>query len=444
MRIPTCLGKRYKIKGKLGQGTFGFVFEAIDLVTGEIVAIKIASPKADRPGVLQHEARISEGFGGGASAEVGFPKFHCCSVHVMSRYGTASQDSVHYMVMERLGPSLDLLQKFVGPRLSMKTTLLLMLQMINRVEIFHSKGFIHRDLKPHNFAMGWGDQGYTVYLLDFGLSGRYVDQKRKHISMATGKGLIGTPWYCSINAHDGYELSRRDDIESLFYIMLYLLHGKLPWRSVQATDTSKYCAAIRMLKSGPEMKLLLQSLPQPLRNFFYHARGLGFETKPNYSMLRDLLRKLFFTLGYANDHVYDWMLRKKPQGASPSPTNVTASSKSTATTTSNTSLIHLSGSTAKPSNATANLPSSAPLLSQTPSMASVTSRGSSIAEEEGHHGHVPGHVPGDPHHPPSPRGRAACLRVPASSSRPPPNPKNADAGNTDSKNDLPTFPYDPV
>ena len=76
-------------QGESGQGTFGFVFEAIDLHTGETVAIKSASPKADRPEVFQHEGRISEGFGGGASAQVGLPKFHCCSVHVMARHGTA-------------------------------------------------------------------------------------------------------------------------------------------------------------------------------------------------------------------------------------------------------------------------------------------------------------------------------------------------------------------
>mmetsp|Transcript_19977 Transcript_19977/g.35607 ORF Transcript_19977/g.35607 Transcript_19977/m.35607 type:complete len:433 (-) Transcript_19977:8-1306(-) len=432
MRIPTCLGQRYKIKGKLGQGTFGFVFEAIDLQTGDSVAIKIASPKADRPEVLQHEARVSEGFGGGGNPEVGFPKFYCCSVHLNTSvpitHQNAHQECVFYMVMERLGPSLDLLQKFVGPCLSMKTTLLLMLQMLNRVELFHSKGFIHRDLKPHNFTMGWGDKGYIVYLVDFGLAGRFVDSQRKHIPMATGKGLIGTPWYCSINAHDGYELSRRDDVESLFYIMLFMLHGKLPWRSVHATDTAEYSAAIRSLKTGTEMKMVLQTLPQPLHKFFFHARGLGFETKPNYSMLRDLLRKLFFTMGYANDHMYDWMLKKRTRAVPDSSAVSSGATKST--TSSSVSGIQLSSSTAKPSNATANLPSAAVLLSQTPSMASVTSRGSSTTEEDGH---APGHAPADQqHYVPVPRPRP-CLRVPAS--------KSVVGVNADVKNN---FPYDPI
>jgi hypothetical protein len=114
MKIPACLGGRYRLQSRLGSGTFGCVFEAIDTQTGEIVAIKISSPKGRRPDLLKHEAHICEGFGGRQEVEDGFPKF----------YGF-HDDQVCYIVMERLGPNLDVVLKFTGPLLSLKTTLLL-------------------------------------------------------------------------------------------------------------------------------------------------------------------------------------------------------------------------------------------------------------------------------------------------------------------------------
>jgi len=102
--------------------------------------------------------------------------------------------------------------------------------MITRLESMHNNNFIHRDMKPDNFLMGLKGKAAVVYVIDFGLSKRYRDPKTgQHIPYRDGKSLTGTARYASVNTHIGIEQSRRDDLESIGYILLYLLKGSLPW-----------------------------------------------------------------------------------------------------------------------------------------------------------------------------------------------------------------------
>lgn len=102
--------------------------------------------------------------------------------------------------------------------------------MVQRLEYLHNNHFIHRDMKPDNFLVGVGKKEYMLYMIDFGLAKRYRDPKTgEHIPYRDNKSLTGTARYASVNTHLGIEQSRRDDLESICYILIYFLKGTLPW-----------------------------------------------------------------------------------------------------------------------------------------------------------------------------------------------------------------------
>ena len=142
-----------------------------------------------------------------------------------------SEAGCNVMVVDLLGKSLEDFLDRQNRHLSYKTVAMLGHQMVDRVEWMHTQGIIHRDIKPDNFLMGLGDTAHKLHLIDFGLSKRYRDRKTKqHIPYVDEKKLTGTARYCSINTHLGAEQSRRDDLESIAYLMIYLVRGKLPWQ----------------------------------------------------------------------------------------------------------------------------------------------------------------------------------------------------------------------
>lgn len=286
------VGGRYKVSRKIGSGSFGDIFLGTDSSTSDEIAIKRESVKSRHPQLL-YEAKIYRILAGG----VGVPAVHW--------YGMAGEYSM--MVMDLLGPSLEDLLCHCDRRFSLKTALMLADQMINRLEYVHAKGIIHRDIKPDNFLVGLGRKAGQVYIIDFGLAKKYRDSKTQlHIPYRDDKALTGTARYASVNTHLGIEQSRRDDLEAVGYVLVYLLLGKLPWQGLPArTQGHKYELIMRKKMETP-LEDLCRHVPGEFATYLIYCRSLRFEDRPDYSYVRRLLRDLFLREGYHYDSMWDW------------------------------------------------------------------------------------------------------------------------------------------
>ncbi|KAK9211880.1 hypothetical protein WN943_001258 [Citrus x changshan-huyou] len=218
------------------------------------------------------------------------------------------------LVMDLLGPSLEDLFNFCSRKLSLKTVLMLADQMINRVEFVHSKSFLHRDIKPDNFLMGLGRRANQVYIIDFGLAKKYRDTStHQHIPYRENKNLTGTARYASMNTHLGIEQSRRDDLESLGYVLMYFLRGSLPWQGLKAGTKKQKYEKISEKKVSTSIEALCRGYPTEFASYFHYCRSLRFDDKPDYAYLKRIFRDLFIREGFQFDYVFDWTILKYQQ-----------------------------------------------------------------------------------------------------------------------------------
>lgn len=291
------VGGRYKLIRKIGSGSFGDIYLALNLTNGEEVAVKLEAVRARHPQLL-YESKVYRLLQGG----VGIP-------HV--RWFGQEKD-YNVLVLDLLGPSLEDLFNFCSRRFTMKTVLMLADQMIGRIEYVQNKNFIHRDIKPDNFLMGIGRHCNKVYLIDFGLAKKYRDSHTKaHIPYREDKNLTGTARYASINAHLGFEQARRDDMESLGYVLMYFNRSSLPWQGLRAATKKQKYEKISEKKMSTPIEVLCSRFPAEFAMYLNYCRGLRFEEMPDYMYLRQLFRILFRTLNHQYDYVFDWSMLKQ-------------------------------------------------------------------------------------------------------------------------------------
>ena len=295
--------KKYTINTKnlLGKGSFGRIYSGINKETGEEVAIKVELRNTDQPQLI-YENKIYKLLQGG----FGFPKV----------YEFSTESKYNILIMDLLGSSIESLLNKSHKKFSFLTCLMIIDQIVTRLEYIHSKNLLHRDIKPDNFLIGRGNKKNIIYAIDFGLSKKFRDSKTGlHIPYRDGKDLTGTARYASINTHLGIEQSRRDDIEAVGYMMIYLMKGRLPWQGQVNSNPKKKYDRIKKIKIDLKLNDLCEGLPKETIKFIQYARDMKFEDKPDYNYLRNLLKRMAAKNGLKMDtSKFDWIVNSNENG----------------------------------------------------------------------------------------------------------------------------------
>ena len=253
------INKKYNLISKIGEGSFGSIYKAENIRTREYVAIKV-EPINSSTNLLKNESVIYQYL----LNTIGIPN--------VKWYG--KDDKNYYMVINLLDKSLEELKE-QRQKFSLKLTLQIGLQLLNLLKSIHNKGLLHRDIKPDNFLLGLNNNKNQLYLIDFGFCKTYLNND-KHIEMKKTSGMIGSLTYASLNAHNMIELSRRDDLESLGYMLIYFLLGNLPWKQERdVNNIIKYKTNI----------ILDNKIPEIIKKYMIYVRNLEFNETPDYELL---------------------------------------------------------------------------------------------------------------------------------------------------------------
>ncbi len=301
---------------KIAEGGFGEVF-ASRLEDGTDVVVKREKRSIKHP-QLHLEWRVYKMLGARAGDPTATRHW---GIPIVYRYDEG--DLYRNMTMQRLGKNLEQLrlERPTG-RFSLKTVLMLGDQLITHLKFMHSRGILHRDIKPQNMLIGVGKKSHVVFLVDMGLSKCFIFfNTREHIPYETGRPFLGTPRYAPLSMHQGLQSGRCRDLEALGYVLAYLYLGKLPWQHCLPSKKGQSPVKATYAAKVKTMDALFEQLPAEFKEFITYCQDLPFNAKPNY----DKLRGIFRTCAARNDicvdpgtgettydQVFDWTSRRRP------------------------------------------------------------------------------------------------------------------------------------
>ena len=288
--------QKFKIIKRIGKGAFGSVYLGKDLSKEEYVAIKLEI-RDQNDIILERETYILYMLKG-----LGIPQ--------VIAYGHNLKYNI--LIQELLGKSLDNLLFDKKYKFSLKDSCMAGIQILDRLEYIHNKGIIHRDIKADNFLIGIKKKE-IIYIIDFGLAKQYLNNKTgKHVKYCVNKKWSGTSRFASANTLKGIEPSRRDDMESFCYLLLYLMKGSLPWDQINEPSEINEILIIYKMKEYMPADIMFKDLPWQMSEFYKYCKNLNFEQKPNYNYLRKLLINILEYIGEKNDLYFSWIINISP------------------------------------------------------------------------------------------------------------------------------------
>ena len=286
--------QKYRTIKKLGEGSFGKVYKAE--YNSEFYAIKFED-REEGQNLLENEATIMSYLKG--------------SPHIPKVRSYGFKGNYNILVMQLLGKSLeDLFNE--RKKFSFKTASMLGYQMLTVLEYVHERHVIHRDIKPDNFALGYGELNAYLYLVDFGLAKKYRSSKTlKHYPYIKKKKLTGTARYASIHAMEEMEQSRRDDLEAVGYVLIYFIRGNLPWQGLKLKSKEDRYKKILEKKKEVSTEELCSECPREFFEYVDYTKKMGYIEEPKY----DYFKKKFLNYVVNRrkekfDYVYDWTTEK--------------------------------------------------------------------------------------------------------------------------------------
>uniref|UniRef100_A0A4W3JLQ6 non-specific serine/threonine protein kinase n=1 Tax=Callorhinchus milii TaxID=7868 RepID=A0A4W3JLQ6_CALMI len=287
LSVGFLVKERWKVLKKIGGGGFGEIYEALDPLIRENVALKVESAQQPKQ-VLKMEVAVLKKLQG--------------RDHVCRFIGCGRNDRFNYVVMQLQGRNLaDLRRSQSRGTFSISTTLRLGKQILEAIESIHTVGFLHRDIKPSNFAMGrLPNTCRKCFMLDFGLARQFTNSCGDVRHPRVVAGFRGTVRYASINAHKNREMGRHDDLWSLFYMLVEFVVGQLPWRKIKDKEQ------VGLIKEKYEHRLMLKHLPSEFVLFLDHVLCLDYFTKPDYQLLMSVFDSSIKANGVVDSDPFDW------------------------------------------------------------------------------------------------------------------------------------------
>ena len=280
-KYPLIFKKYCPIK-KIANGSISEIFSGINIQNKEKVAIKIEKRN------IMNKKLESECYALFSLRSIGIPK--------VLTFGYNKEYDI--LIMPLLGKTLLNIFESKNLNYEFKDICLIAIQIIERIQWVHCRKIIHRDIKPDNFLIGLNDP-QIIYLIDFGLSKKYQSSVTgKHIKYTKVKKFIGTPLFGSVNALKCMEQSRKDDLESIGYMLIYFMKGRLPWQGLKVDNKRINYLKIGQIKKDILPEVLCENLPVEFKDYMKYVRNLKFEETPNYSYLRNLFVQLMRRQGF--------------------------------------------------------------------------------------------------------------------------------------------------